>query len=162
MTCRLLLMRHAKSAFALDQFSDHERPLAPSGRRSVPNVAAQIVELQLEPDLIYCSDALRTRETLELFVPALTTMPKIEITNALYRANPQDIIHFIEDRNPPCTTVQVIGHNPTLESLIERLSGEYKTFEPANIAVLTHPAPSWDRALNHKGSWVLTNFISAT
>lgn len=162
MTLKLLLMRHAKSAFALDQFSDHERPLAPSGRRAVSQMAAQMVELGLEPDLIYCSDALRTKETLELLLPALTKTPKIEITNALYQASTEDYVHFVTDKNPNCAILQIIGHNPTLETLFERLSGEYKNFEPANIAVLTHTATSWDRALNQKGSWVLTNFLSAT
>lgn len=162
MTLRLLLMRHAKSAFALDQFSDHERSLAPSGRQSVPIVASKVVELKFEPDLIYCSDAVRTKETLELFVPLLTTTPRIEISNALYETSPKEIVDFIEDRNPDCLTLQIIGHNPTLESLVEQLSGEYKTFKPADIAVLTHTAPTWDRALNQKGSWVLTNFLSAT
>lgn len=162
MTLTLLLMRHAKSAFALDQFLDHERPLAPSGRQAVPKMALQMVELGLEPDLIYCSDAQRTRETLDLLVPALSKIPKIEITNALYQVGAEDYVHFVTDKNPECAIVQIIGHNPTLESLLERLSGEFKNFEPANIAILTHAAPSWDRALNQKGSWVLTNFLSAT
>lgn len=162
MTLKLLLMRHAKSAFALDQFSDHERPLATSGRQAVPKMATQMVELGLEPDLIYCSDALRTRETLELLIPALTKTPQIEITNALYQASAEDYLNFMTDKNPDCAILQIIGHNPTLESLLERLSGEFKNFEPANIAVLTHTASSWDRALHQKGSWVLTNFLSAT
>jgi phosphohistidine phosphatase len=162
MTLKLLLMRHAKSAFALNQFSDHERPLAPAGRQAVPKMAAQIVELGSEPELIYCSDALRTRETLELLVPVLTQTPKIETTNALYQASAEDYIHFLTDKNPEYKTLQVIGHNPTLEALLERLTGEFKNFEPGDIAVLTHTAPSWDRALNQKGSWALTNFLSAT
>lgn len=161
MTLRLLLMRHAKSAFALEQFSDHERSLAPKGRQSVPKVASKIVELKLEPDLIYCSDSVRTKETLDLFIPALTVTPRTEITKALYEASPQEIIQFIEDRNPEITTLQVIGHNPTLEALLEHLSNEFRNFEPGNIAVLTHTAVSWDRALNQKGTWILTNFISA-
>ncbi|MEI6805898.1 MAG: histidine phosphatase family protein [Myxococcaceae bacterium] len=161
MILTLLLMRHAKSAFALNQFSDHERSLAPSGREAVPKVATQIVELNLQPDAIYCSDALRTRETLNLFVPALSQTPQIEISNTLYQTSPAGIIHFIEDRNPDCLTLQIIGHNPTLESLTQQLSGEYRSFKPADIAVLTHSKTSWDRALNQQGSWTLTNFLSA-
>ncbi|MEI6790019.1 MAG: histidine phosphatase family protein [Myxococcaceae bacterium] len=159
---KLLIMRHAKSAFALNGFSDHERPLSDSGRLVVPQIAQKVVELHCEPEVIYCSDAQRTSETLELFVPELTKKPQVEFSHDLYQASIQDLIHFIENKNLLCDTLQIIGHNPTLEALVKYLSGEYRDIQPGNLVILTHDDTTWDRALNQKGSWQLTEFLSTT
>lgn len=162
MKLTLLLMRHAKSAFALDHFSDHERPLAPAGRQTVAGVAAQLGQMGIKPEIIYCSDALRTKQTLELLLPNLSAEPQMELTKSLYQVSLEDLIGFIKTKNPEHRTVQVIAHNPTLESLTQHLSGEFRAIEPGDIAILEHQSSSWQEALEQKGSWQLTNFISAT
>ncbi|HET7928962.1 MAG TPA: histidine phosphatase family protein, partial [Actinomycetota bacterium] len=62
---RLLLLRHAKSSWDDPSLSDHERPLAPRGHRAAESMAEHLRSSVPHPDLVLCSSALRTRETLD-------------------------------------------------------------------------------------------------
>ncbi|MGW3729375.1 SixA phosphatase family protein, partial [Streptomyces sp. NPDC000851] len=59
---RLVVLRHAKSAWPLD-VADHERPLAPRGRRDAPAAGRALAEADCLPDLALCSTAARARQT---------------------------------------------------------------------------------------------------
>ncbi|MDQ0711860.1 phosphohistidine phosphatase SixA [Streptomyces luteogriseus] len=61
----LIVLRHAKSAWPLDVV-DHERPLAPRGRRDAPAAGRALADADLLPDLALCSTALRARRTWDL------------------------------------------------------------------------------------------------
>jgi phosphohistidine phosphatase len=62
---RLLLLRHAKSSWDDPSLADHERPLAPRGHRAAESMAEHLRSSVPHPDLVLCSSALRTRETLD-------------------------------------------------------------------------------------------------
>src|SRR5437764_205515 len=64
-TKQLFILRHAKSSWDDPSLSDQERPLAPRGRRAVELLAEHIRSEGVRPAQILCSDARRTRETLE-------------------------------------------------------------------------------------------------
>ena len=66
MSHRLLLLRHAKSSWDDAGLADHDRPLAKRGRRAAERVGAYLRTSDLLPDLVLCSSARRTQETLEL------------------------------------------------------------------------------------------------
>ena len=69
----LLLLRHAKSSWDTMSLPDYDRPLAKRGRKAAPLIGAEIAQLGLRPDLILCSGAVRTRETLDLVLPAFSS-----------------------------------------------------------------------------------------
>ena len=69
----LTLFRHAKSSWATPGLPDFDRPLAPRGEEAAPLMAAFLAESGLAPDLVLCSSARRTRETLDLALPAFKT-----------------------------------------------------------------------------------------
>src|SRR5579871_5626083 len=82
---RLLLLRHAKSAWGDHGLADIDRPLAPRGHRAAQLIAAAIEEAGFRPDRILCSPALRTRETLATLISHLGDDDiDIEISHALY------------------------------------------------------------------------------
>ena len=68
---RLFLLRHAKSSWDDPGLDDHDRPLAPRGRRASELIAEHLRRERIEPSLVLCSSARRTRETLERVMPAL-------------------------------------------------------------------------------------------
>ena len=74
---RLLLLRHAKSDWSGGEASDHARPLAPRGREAARRMGAYIAQQGYCPALILSSDSRRTRETVELLLPALPSAPKV-------------------------------------------------------------------------------------
>ena len=59
---RLLIMRHAKSAWP-DGVDDHDRPLNKRGNRAAPKMAHLLLQKGFSPDAAIVSSARRTQET---------------------------------------------------------------------------------------------------
>jgi phosphohistidine phosphatase len=167
----LLLLRHAKSSWDTMSLPDYDRPLAKRGRKAAPLIGAEIARLGLRPDLILCSGAARTRETLDLVLPALgAPPPEIVYDDAIYMATPTVLLGLLRklptEGSAP-KTVLVVGHNPGLEELSELLVGGgndeaqelmAEKFPTGALAVFTFPSDTWsDIAL---GAGTLAHFIT--
>lgn len=150
---RLILMRHAKSAWGTDASSDHDRPLSGRGRDDAPKIADQLVELEWEPDAVWSSDSERTRETWELMSERFAEAPPVEFTRALYLADVFDIREVAADWDPALHTVLVLGHNPGWEQALYELAGVSESMTTANAALLVGVGDDWSEALD--GEWRL-------
>ncbi len=76
------------------------------------------------PELILCSAARRTRETLAAVRPALGATAEIVVEKRLYLAEADDILvrlSELDDLPKPPSSAMVIGHNPGLADLALRL-----------------------------------------
>ena len=127
----LYLLRHAKSAWTDQSLGDHERPLAPRGQEAAPLMAAHMVAQELIPERIICSTATRTRQTLDLIMPALLTASSdvhIETiyTAAIYEAWGQSLLEVLRVQDEPATpaSILMIGHNPGIQNLAATLFGD--------------------------------------
>jgi len=119
---RLLLLRHAKSSWAEPGVRDHDRPLAERGRRAAALVGDHLRQQRIVPDLVLCSSARRTCETL-----ALLDLPDgvdIRVTRDLYLAGPREVLDVVRSVDEAVRTLLVIGHNPTTQELALDLAGE--------------------------------------
>lgn len=149
----LSLLRHAKSAWDDPSLDDHERALAPRGIKAAPLVGRHIAREKLQPELILCSDAVRTRATLALLLPELVSPPPaIRYEPRLYLAAPDTILDVIAKSAGKARHVMVVGHNPGLHALALSLTGggdkaalaELATkFPTAALALLTFQTRSW-------------------
>ena len=158
----LYLLRHAKSSWADALLPDHERPLAPRGRRDAKRIADHLVEQGIEPELVLCSTAARTRETLELLRPVLRTST-VEFENELYAASAGDLLARVRLVPDGVESVMLIGHNPSLHQLalmlastgdeLERLAAKFPTAALATLGLST----TW-RRLN-PGEASLTAYV---
>ena len=120
---QLFLLRHAKSSWDDSDLVDHDRPLAPPGRRAVKFIAEHQSREGVRPALVLCSSSQRTRETLDGIVPALSERLSVQIERELYAASEQsllDRLRAVEDR---VESLMLIGHNPGMEQLALSLSG---------------------------------------
>jgi phosphohistidine phosphatase len=63
---QLYLLRHAKSSWDEPLLADHDRPLAPRGRKAAKRIGAHVRREQSRVGLVLCSSARRARDTLEL------------------------------------------------------------------------------------------------
>ena len=145
----LYLLRHAKSSWADPALSDHERPLAPRGRRDAKRIATHLLELGIAPELVLCSTAVRTRETLELLRPALDAAT-VELEAALYAAWAETLLERLRAVPDERRSVMLIGHNPGLEDLALMLASAgperdrvEEKFPTAALATLRTPTASW-------------------
>lgn len=160
----LYLLRHAKSSWDDPGLTDLERPLAPRGRRDAERVAAHLRRLAIEPDVVLCSIARRTRETLELVRPGFTIPVVVRLEQALYAASAGDLLERLRRVPDDTASVMLIGHNPGLHDLALALATEGeererlgRKFPTGALATLSSAGASW-RELAEGGA-TLTAFV---
>jgi phosphohistidine phosphatase len=113
---RLLLLRHAKSSWDDPSLADRDRPLAPRGHRAAERMADHLRSDVPHPDLVLCSPALRTRETLDRMSKAFVDAEVI-VDDELYGAGEDVLLEQIRTVDDRFETVAVIGHNPGIHDL---------------------------------------------
>ena len=119
----LFLLRHAK-AVAQHADGDRARGLTDGGRDAARAIAAAIVERRIAPSLVLCSDSARTRETLEIVLPALKPRPEILYEEALYLADAKQMLQRLRRVAEDVRSVMLVGHNPGLQELAVMLSDQ--------------------------------------
>lgn len=119
----LLLLRHAKSSWDDPGLADHERPLAPRGRRASALIAAYLREHSIAPSRVLCSSSARTRETLERISAGFGDGAAVEIEEGLYAASAGELLARLRGVSDDVESLMVIGHAPGLPELARRLAG---------------------------------------
>jgi len=132
---RLFIVRHAKAATHPPRPSggDHERRLAPRGIAVLPGVAHSLAGLlEGDPlDLILCSTAARTQETVEQLAAAepIIATTRRKLVSALYLADAHRLLKLVRKLPASAETVLICGHNPGLHELALLLLGADATPE---------------------------------
>lgn len=119
---RLYFLRHAKSDWKNPGLSDHERPLNGRGKRACSKMAKVFTSLNINPDIVLCSTAARTRETACRVMKAGTLEWNIRYEGTLYGASADNILSHIRALPDEYTSVLIIGHNPGTEDLVKGLT----------------------------------------
>jgi phosphohistidine phosphatase len=121
----ILLLRHAKSAWGHPALDDHERPLNKRGERAAQAMAEHIVRKAPRPDLVLCSTAVRTRQTLAPLIHRLAPpAPPIALEKGLYLAPEATLLARLQAVSDHVSTVLLIGHNEGIGELAEDLPGK--------------------------------------
>jgi len=157
----LYLLRHGKSSWDDPALADHERPLAPRGRKAARKVAACMRRSRIHPALVLCSPSRRTRETLELLGKAVEGEVRLE--PALYAADEDELLRVLRGLREPSPSVLVIGHNPGLQGLAVELAGRgdaaqlarlSEKMPTAALASISLPIESWNELAPGAGELV--------
>ena len=131
MTRTVHLMRHAKSDWNTG-LPDHDRPLNKRGRRAAGNIQKLISDQEMYVDLILCSSAMRTRETMEGIIGGFPEVPEVSIEDGLYGASAGELLTRLQAVEERIATVMVIAHQPGIQTLALSLAGgglEYPKLE---------------------------------
>jgi phosphohistidine phosphatase len=142
----LILMRHAKSDYP-NGVVDHDRPLAARGIREAGLAGDWLRTHVPSIDLVLCSSATRTRQTLE----RTGVSAPVTYSERLYGASAGTMIDEINQVGDDVATLLVVGHEPTMSNVAlgladpdrsdsgaaERIAIKYPT---SAIAVLRVPA----------------------
>jgi phosphohistidine phosphatase len=119
----LHLLRHAKSS-AKDDVEDHQRPLSRRGREAARRVGEHLPAHIGALDLVLCSSALRTRETLDLVVAGFSPRPRSLIEGELYLSSRERLLDRLRRLDAKDVNVMLIGHNPGLHELALSLAAK--------------------------------------
>ena len=147
---KLLIMRHAKSSWKNSDLADHERPLKKRGKNDAKRMGKLLKSKKIIPDLIICSTALRAQETADHLIERMKYKDEVVFTDALYMAEPKDILSAIIDHAANEKTVLIIGHNPGAEALLQILTGKVESLPTASIAYITARIDKWEDINNCK------------
>jgi len=154
----LWVLRHAKT---LRQppigGADHERTLAPRGRRDADALGKRLGDHgdhlgladDLLPRLVLCSTAARSVETTERVLAGRSAPPPVTYLRSLYGASPEKVLEQVSMVDDEIASVMVVGHNPTFEALVgtmprtpvASLSGGFAT---CGLAVFSLPIRRWE------------------
>ncbi len=118
----LVILRHAKAESGT-LGDDQVRALALEGRKQAMAVGERLRESHLEPDLVLCSSALRTKQTWELIAHGLTVTPQVLILDELYAASVDDLMQAVHTIDPDVKKVLVVGHEPCVSAVASLLAG---------------------------------------
>lgn len=146
-TLRLILTRHAKSAWDDPTLNDHDRPLNARGQRSAGLIGGWLASRGDLPGEVLCSDATRTRETWEGIAPHLEGAPAPVLKSSLYLAGPDVMLAVLRGATAP--VVMMLGHNPGIAEFAERLlnrppvDAEFRRFPTGATLVATFEAQNW-------------------
>jgi len=163
----LYLLRHAKSDRSDPGLADSDRPLTPRGKRDAPAMAAYMRLRGYRPDLVLCSTAVRTRETLALLLPELGGRIAADYDRTLYLASPEMMLQRLRDVGEETGSVLMIGHNPGMARLAGMLAprGERRAlarmrekYPTCGLAVIHLHIDRWEQA--EPGAGTLTDFMT--
>lgn len=118
------ILRHAQAAY--DAPSDIQRPLTAHGKEQARALGRWMKNDSFRPDIIYCSPARRTRETLEGITrdyPEILNAAKTQTPDHLYNAPAAYIMDILKHTQDEHTHILVIAHNPGIHQLSLILGG---------------------------------------
>jgi phosphohistidine phosphatase len=120
MTHELLLLRHAKSDWAVDM-DDFSRPLKKRGRCAAKRIGRWLHEQRLIPDTVLSSPATRALATARLVCRQLDIDESAIVCDPrLYEADALTLLAVLKTRCDE-RRVLLVGHNPGLEDLLLKL-----------------------------------------
>jgi phosphohistidine phosphatase len=121
---QLFVLRHAKSSWDDPDVGDFDRPLAPRGQRDAARLAADLAVRGPVPELVLCSTARRTRETLAAVLVGVDEVPVVQFLDALYGASSGELLALLRQVPEATGSVLLVGHNPGLQELVLWLAGD--------------------------------------
>lgn len=155
----LLLLRHGKSSWSDDSLADHDRPLKKRGRRAAQQMGRLLAALQLVPDLVLTSTALRARDTAVLMADTAGYRGAISAIAELYHAEPAAYVEVVSHISTEPDAILVVGHNPGMEEWLRQLVESQHEMPTAALAQIELPVESWGEVAQEtrgtlRGLWV--------
>jgi len=118
----IYLLRHGKSDWDADFDRDRDRPIGKRGRRAARKIARFMETNDIHPDIILCSDALRTRQTIGHVLDELEwPQSLVRYDERLYLAPVERLYEVIRELTDESSAL-VVGHEPTLARAAARMT----------------------------------------
>lgn len=137
------MLRHAKATQDHAAHADHERPLTKRGRKAARLIGELLRTQDLLPDLVLSSTAERTQSTARSALEAANSSVEIMGLDQLYLAEPPAYLEALRRLGGGAQRVLVVGHNPGLEALVFRLTGQTEHLPTAALVHCRLPIEAW-------------------
>jgi phosphohistidine phosphatase len=150
---RLILVRHAKTiSHGYDQ--DYDRTLTDRGEDDAHTISLELQKLNIRPDLIIASPAVRASQTAWIYADALG-YPKETILyeKKLYSGKTQEnFLAMLQEMEDEKETIMVFGHNPSIYYYMHYLIREFTDDVPTcSTVAIDFEIDSWSKLRDHQG-----------
>ena len=154
----LYLLRHAEAGRGDPGLADFDRPLNERGRAAAALVGGFMREKGIRPAAVVSSPAARARQTAESVSEAAGLGTLISFDGRVYEAHPLDLLKIVGGRDESAAELLLVGHNPGLEELLGRLTGERERLATAALARIELRVQRWAQVSDGVGrlDWVVT------
>ncbi len=139
----LLLMRHAKSSWSNAKLADHDRPLNDRGCTDAPKMGEWLASLDVVPELILCSTAVRAKQTVEYLLQSLPFDGEVIYSRMLYHAGDEVFSEELGRLGDEIEIAMIVGHNPGMEYAVENYTGEWDRMSTAAVVRIEFPISKW-------------------
>ena len=148
----LLLMRHAKAGPSIAGVADFDRVLLEEGRVAAALVGAFLKREKFTVDVALSSPAVRARETIEQVLQGAGMSLTVRADQRLYEGGSLLLLEVISEVEDNLRTVLLVGHNPVLEEVVQRLTDESVHLSPGTLTHVEVDAAKWSaiHAAKHK------------
>ena len=150
---RVILVRHAKSvSHGHDQ--DYDRPLAERGEEDALTISLELQKMNIHPDLIIASPAVRTSQTAWIYADTLGCDKKsIRFEKKLYSGKTsENFLAMLQELEDEKETVIIFGHNPTVYYYMNYLMRDFNDDVPTCSTVgIDFDVDSWSKLKDHHG-----------
>ncbi len=138
-------MRHAKALKESADGSDFERDLDERGKKDLVAMAFSLNKISIQPELIVSSPARRTKKTSKIMAKELKIQEnQIEFDSNIYEASISDLMHVIHELNETHSTIMLVGHNPSITSIVGYLTSTFAEHVPTSgIVVVEFQENNW-------------------
>jgi len=145
---RLILMRHAQAQLERFDFNDRERAITMAGMHELDAIRVKIQGHLEGINLILCSNAKRTRQTLDGLKPLVPSTAHIVYKDELYHTNSKILWNCLSEVEEVNQGVMIVAHNPGLTQFIQELEPTipFKEFPTSGVAIYEGEFPSWQEA----------------
>ncbi len=139
----MILQRHAKAE--KDGDDDLCRPLSPVGLSNAAVQGETMRQLELYPELIIHSHAMRARQTAEIMAVKLELSQGYTVEDQeLYSCDSSELVTIIRNLPDEVDSVLIVGHNPAIENAADSLGPSgFGHFRPAEAAIYNFDVEEW-------------------
>lgn len=142
----LVLLRHAKADRPVGVPDEH-RPLTDRGHADAAAAGAWLARSDLQPEVVICSPAKRTRQTWHAVAVALAgrASPVVRYERDVYYGGAMDLLRLIHSVGDEAHTVLLIGHNPSVSLLSALLDPNARADSDGlrTCGLVVHRAADW-------------------
>jgi phosphohistidine phosphatase len=143
---RLALLRHAKAKPPSFALADPDRTLSERGEKDAALMGLRLKTLKARPSLILTSPAKRASRTAQLVAEVLQYPREFMHTEpGLYMASPEEILAVIGNQDDEFSDLLLVGHNPGLTDLANRLLPELQldNLPPGGVVAMDCQTARW-------------------
>ena len=150
----LILIRHTKSDWSRT-VTDKDRPIREDRKGDAINIAQQIADLDLIPQYIFCSDALRTIQTAEILCHEWNIpFDQVQLNGYIYECLVYHLHEMVQLLPNEYDRVAIVCHNPSITDFVIDYSWKFiGNMSTSSAAIIDYDINSWELVVKAKSEF---------